>query len=173
MILIFNNNFMQFFIILFLYAINPSLSKIYSNLIEKNQICSQTTYDNTSITEECLNGPKIKTRILEYQTFDQYISSRNYKHNGLPFYTSLLVDTDFHNFWDFMDGGVIIIMLFIISIIFLIAWIPMIFCWKYQYCLFDECCTDTKHCRIFWNLLICLLLAAILSFIIVDIIFAE
>ena len=173
MILILKKNYILVFIILTFFFINPSLSKILSNIIENNQICSQTTYDNASITEECLNGPKKNTRILDYQTFDQYISSRNYKHNGLPFYSSLFVDTDFHHFWDFMDGGMIMIILFIISIIFFIAWIPMIFCWKFNCCLFDECCTNTKHCRIFWHLLIYILFAAILSFIIVDIIFAE
>ena len=168
-----NYSYFIYFLLLSFFLMNFSLSKIISNNIEINQVCSQATYDNTSINEECIIGPKKETRILEYETFDQYISSHKYKHNGLPFYTSLFVDTDFHNLKDFLDGGVIIIILFIIAIIFLIAWIPMIFCWKYKCCLFDECCTDKKCCKIFWNILIYFLFTSILSFILVCIIFAE
>ena len=163
----------NYFILLTVFLINFSSSKIISNKLETNQICSSTTYDNTSVTEECISGPKKEKRILQYSTYEEYMSSRNFKHNGLPFYSSLYVDTDFHDLGDFMDGGMIIIYFFIITLIFLIAWIPMIFCWKYRCCLFDESCTESKNCFIFWNVVTYVIFAAILSFIIVCIIFAE
>ena len=163
---------MKYFILL-TFIINFISSQIISNIYSSNQLCSLSTYDNRSITKECINGPKKETRILEYRTFDEYISSHSYKHNGLNFYTSLYVDTDYHNFWDFMDGGTIIIILFIIVIIFLIAWIPLICCWKYSCCLYDECCTDKKNLIIFWHIITYTLFGAILSFIIICIIFSE
>ena len=163
------SNIILTFILFFI--LNFSSAKI--NVFESNQICSLTTYDNASITEECIIGPKKKTRILQYATFEQYIDEHNYKHNGLPFYSSLYVDTDFHNFWDFMDGGMVIIVLFSIALILLIAWIPFICCWKYNCCIYDECCIDTLCFNTFWNVLTYILFAAILSFIIVCIIFAE
>lgn len=160
-------------IILIFFFVNLSSSITISNIYDSNKVCAITTYDNLSITEECLHGPKKKERILQYKTYDQFISAHHYKHNGLPFYSSFYVDTDFHHFWDFMDGGMTILIVFIITLIFLIAWIPFICCWKYTCCIFDECCIDKKYCIFFWNLLTYLLFAAILSFIIVCIIFAE
>ena len=149
------------------------LLTFFINIYSSNQECSLLAYDNRSITKECKNGPKKETRVLKYITFDEYISSHSYKHNGLNFYSSLYVDTDYHHFWDFMDGGTIIIILFIIFLIFLIAWIPLICCWKYSCCLYNECCTDSKNLIIFWHIITYLLFGASLSFIIVCIIFAE
>ena len=160
-----------FSLILTFFTFNFSSSKI--NIYNSNHICSLPIYDNTSIKEECILGPKKKTRILKYSNFEEYINKHNYKHNGLPFYSSLYVDTDFHNFWDFMDGGMVIIILFIIALILLIVWIPFICCWKYNCCIYDECCIDSSCCNIFWHILTYILFAAILSFIIVCIIFAE
>lgn len=163
----------NYFIIFFLILINLSTSKLISNVLVSNNLCSITTYDNKSVTEECINGPRKDTRIIKYSTFEQYISSRNYKQNGLAFYSSLYVDTDYHNLGDFMDGGILIIIFFIIALIFFLAWIPLIFCWRYRVCIFDECCIETRCCFIAWNIITYTLFAAILSFIIVCIIFAE
>lgn len=173
MILFLKNKF-SFFIYIENIIILSLLPNSFSySKIDINYLCSQPTYDNISITQECISGPPKTTRILQYETFDDYIAKHNYKHNGLPFYASLLVDTNYHNFWDFMDGGMVIILLLSISIILFIAWIPMIFCWKYECCIFDECCTDNKCCKIFLNILIYFLIIALLSFIIVCIIFSE
>ena len=167
----FSNKFIS--LILTFFVFDFSSSKLISNIYESNQICSLPTYDNTSITEECTIGPNKKTRILKYSTFEQYINDHRFKHNGLPFYSSLFVDTDFHNFYDFMDGGMVIIILFIIALICLIAWIPFICCWKYRCCIYDECCIDTQGCNIFWHLVTYILFAAIFSFLIVCVIFSE
>ena len=163
----------KIFIIIYILCFNLSTSKLISNRLEQNSLCSLSTYDNASVTKECKNGPKKDKRILQYQTFSQYISSNDYKANGLPFYTSFFVDTDLHNFWEFMDGGMYIIIMLIITIIFIIAWIPLIFCWYYKCCLFDDCLTNHKCCFVFWHVLTYTLFAAILSFIIVCIIFSE
>ncbi len=151
---------------------NLTSSKLFSDLLQSSTQCSIGNYDNTSITEECISGLKKNYRVLNYRTFELFYSSNNYKHNGLPFYASFYVDTDFHNFWDFMDGGMVIIILLSVSLIFLIAWIPMICCWKYRCCLFDECCTESKCCFIYWNLFAYILFAAILSCLIVCIFFS-
>ncbi len=164
-------NYNNIFILFILLIFNLS-SSVLSETKEQIQTCSLTTFDNTSITEECINGVNKYYRVLNYRTFELFYSSNNYKHNGLPFYASFYVDTDFHNFWDFMDGGMVIIILLSVSLIFLIAWIPMICCWKYRCCLFDECCTESKCCFIYWNLFAYILFAAILSCIIVCIFFS-
>ena len=164
-----NNNL---FILLILLIFNFSSFVSSKETIEQIQKCSLATFDNTSITEECVNGVNKFYRFLNYRTFELYSSSNNYKHNGLPFYASFYVDTDFHNFWDFMDGGMVIIILLCVSLIFLIAWIPMISCWKYRCCLFDECCIESKCCFIYWNLLAYILFAAVISCIVVCIIFS-
>ena len=88
---------MKYFILLTFIIIFTS-SKIITNIYSSNQLCSLLTYDNRSITKECKDGPKKETRMLNYRTFDEYISSNSYKHNGLHFYSSLYVDTDYHNF---------------------------------------------------------------------------
>ena len=158
---------------IFFLSFNIITTKTITNVQSSKQICSITTYDNTSVTEECLDGPKKDTRVLEYKTFEDYILDNSFKHNGLAFYSSLFVDTDYHNFGDFMDGGMVIIILFIIALILLIAWIPLICCWKHEVCLFDECCIENQCCFILWNIINYILLAAVLAFIIVSIIFAE
>ena len=158
---------------LFLFLLNIISIQSISNNQNSEQICLSTTYDNTSVTEECHSGPKKRTRILEYSTFNNYISDHSFKHNGLPFYSSLYVDTDYHNLGDFMNGGMVISFLFLITIILIAAWIPIICCWKHEVCIFDECFIPNNCCFILWNFIIYLFLAAILSFIIVAIIFAE
>ena len=161
------------FISIFILFI-PIISYKQISLVETSaQSCASTTYDNRSVTEECLDGPSKRTRIVEYRTFDAYILDHSFKHNGLPFYSSLYVDSDYHNLGDFMNGGMVIYVLLIISIILLVAWIPIICCWKYEVCLFDECCIQSNCCFIVWNFIIYVILAAVLSFIIVCIIFGE
>jgi len=161
------------FILIYIFSLTIISNKQISLAETSSQICSSTTYDNTSVTEECLYGPSKRNRIVEYRTFEEYILDHSFKHNGLPFYSSLYVDSDYHNLGDFMNGGMVIYVLLIISIILLAAWIPLICCWKYEVCLFDECFIQNNCCFILWNFIIYVVLAAVLSFIIVCIIFAE
>ena len=161
----------SFFLLILLFC--QTKCKDISFAESVNQICSLTTYDNKSVTDECLAGPSKKTRILNYQTFESYIQDHSFKENGLAFYSSLYVDTDFHNFGDFMNSGMVIYVLIIISIVLLAVWIPIICCWKHEVCLFDECCIRNNCCFILLNIFIYIILVAILSFIIVGIIFAE
>ena len=158
---------------LFLFIFSLIYCKEISYAQISNEKCSSTTYDNKSVTEECLDGPSKRSRVIQYRTFESYISDHSFKHNGLPFYSSLYVDTDFHNFGDFLNGGKVIIALIIVSIFLLAVWIPIICCWKHEVCLFDECCIMNKCCFILWNLIVYITLATVLSFIIVCIIFAE
>ena len=160
-------------ILFFLFFLKIISAKSTSFIQTSNQICSMTTYDNTSVTEECLAGPKKRSRNIEYTSFNSYMSDHSFKHNGLAFYSSLYVDTDYHNLGDFMNGGMVIYILFLITIILLVAWIPIICCWKNSVCIFDECIIRNNCCYIFFNFIIYVLLAAIMSFIIVCIIFAE
>ena len=161
------------FILIYIFSLTIISNKQISLAEASSQVCSSTTYDNTSVTEECLDGPSKRNRIVEYRTFEEYILGHSFKHNGLPFYSSLYVDSDYHNLGDFMNGGMVIYVLLIISIILLAAWIPLICCWKYEVCLFDECFIQNNCCFILWNFIIYVILAAVLSFIIVCIIFAE
>ena len=161
------------FILLFIILISQIQSLDTSLIQTSNQICSATTYDNTSVTDECYDGPSKRTRVLQYRTFSNYMTDHSFKSNGLPFYSSLYVDGDAHNLGDFMNGGIVIDIVLFISIALLVAWIPMLFCWKYRVCIFDECCIRSKCCFCFWNFIIYIILAAVLSFIIVCIIFAK
>ena len=161
------------FILIYIFSLTIISNKQISLTETPSQICSSTTYDNTSVTEECLDGPSKRNWIVEYRTFEEYILGHSFKHKGLPFYSSLYVDSDYHNLGDFMNGGMVIYVLLIISIILLAAWIPLICCWKYEVCLFDECFIQNNCCFILWNFIIYVVLAAVLSFIIVCIIFAE
>jgi hypothetical protein len=160
-------------ILIYIFSLTKISNKQISFAETSTQICSATTYDNTSVTDECLDGPSKRNRIVGYRTFEEYILDHSFKHNGLPFYSSLYVDSDYHNLGDFMNGGMVIYVLLIISIILLAAWIPIICCWKHEVCLFDECCIQNNCCFILWNFIIYVVLAAVLSFIIVCIIFAE
>ena len=161
------------FILLFIILLSKTHSFDTSLIQTSNQICSSTTYDNTSVTDECYDGPSKRTRVLQYRTFANYMSDHSFKSNGLPFYSSLYVDGDAHNLGDFMNGGIVIDIFLIISIVLLVAWIPILFCWKYQKCIFDECCIRSYGCFYLWNFIVYIFLAAVLSFIIVCIIFAE
>ena len=154
------------FILIYIFSLTIISNKQISLAEKSSQICSSTTYDNTSVTEECLDGPSKRNRIVEYRTFEEYILGHSFKHNGLPFYSSLYVDSDYHNLGDFMNGGMVIYVLLIISIILLAAWIPLICCWKYEVCLFDECFFQNNCCFILWNfIIVCIIFVLFVKFI--------
>ena len=161
------------FILLFILSLSKIKCVDTSFVQTSSQICSATTYDNKSVTDECLDGPSKRNRVVQYRTFANYMLDQSFKSNGLPFYSSLYVDGDAHNLGDFMNGGIVIDIFLIISIVLLVAWIPILFCWKYQVCIFDECCIRSYGCFYLWNFIVYIFLAAVLSFIIVCIIFAE
>jgi hypothetical protein len=129
--------------------------------------CSSTSYSKSDIENECSYGPSSYDRILKYSTFSNYIGNHDYHSNGLNYVTSLLVDSSTHHFGNFMNDGVGMIILYIIDGLFLLAWIPILCCWKKRCCLFDDCLYDNDCCLIFWHILTYFLAAAILSFLIV------
>ena len=132
-----------------------------------SDICATTSYSKSDIQDECDNGPSSYDRILKYKTFSNYISNHDYHSNGLNYVTSLLVDNDSHHFGNFMNDGVGMIILYIIDGLMLIAWIPLLCCWRKRCCLFDDCLYEDDCCIIFWHILTYFLAAAIFSFIIV------
>jgi hypothetical protein len=135
--------------------------------------CASTSYDKKEIQEECEDGPSSYDRVLKYGTFQVYISDHDYHSNGLNYVTSLFVDSDTHHFGNFMNDGVGMIILYIIDGLMLIAWVPLLCCWKKRCCIFDECLYEDDCCIIFWHILTYFLAAAILSFIIVVLCFGE
>ena len=138
-----------------------------------SDICATTSYSKSDIQDECDNGPSSYDRILKYKTFSNYISNHDYHSNGLNYVTSLLVDNDSHHFGNFMNDGVGMIILYIIDGLMLIAWIPLLCCWRKRCCLFDDCLYEDDCCIIFWHILTYFLAAAIFSFIIVVLCFGE
>ena len=135
--------------------------------------CATTSYDKKEIQEECEDGPNSYDRILKYTTFRNYILDHSYHSNGLNYVTSLFVDSDTHHFGNFMNDGVGMIILYIIDGLILIAWVPLLCCWRKRCCIFDECLYEDDCCIIFWHILTYFLAAAILSFIIVVLCFGE
>lgn len=135
--------------------------------------CATTSYSKSDIQDECVNGPSSYDRILKYQTFSKYILNHDYHSNGLNYVTSLLVDSNSHHFGNFMNDGVGMIILYIIDGLMLLAWIPLLCCWRKRCCLFDECLYEDDCCIIFWHILTYFLAAAIFSFIIVVLCFGE
>ena len=135
--------------------------------------CATTSYDKKEIQEECEDCPNSYDRILKYTTFRNYILDHSYHSNGLNYVTSLFVDSDTHHFGNFMNDGVGMIILYIIDGLILIAWVPLLCCWRKRCCIFDECLYEDDCCIIFWHILTYFLAAAILSFIIVVLCFGE
>jgi hypothetical protein len=135
--------------------------------------CATTSYDKKEIQEECEDGPNSYDRILKYTTFRNYILDHSYHSNGLNYVTSLFVDSDTHHFGNFMNDGIGMIILYIIDGLILIAWVPLLCCWRKRCCIFDECLYEDDCCIIFWHILTYFLAAAILSFIIVVLCFGE
>ena len=45
------------FILIYVFSLTIISNKQISLAETSSQICSSTTYDNTSVTEECLDGP--------------------------------------------------------------------------------------------------------------------
>ena len=135
--------------------------------------CATTNYIKSDIKDECDYGPSSYGRLLSYKSFSNYISSHSYHSNGLNYVTSLLVDDQTHNFGNFMNDGVGMIILYIIDGLMLLGWIPLLCCWRKRCCLFDECLYADECCVIFWHILTYFLSAAILSFLIVVLCFGE
>ena len=152
-----------------------SLNKIGDNYFISlaTATCATTSYDKKEIQEECEDGPSSYDRVLQYTSFWSYISDHNYHSNGLNYVTSLFVDNDTHHFGNFMNDGVGMIILYIIDGLILVAWIPLLICWRKRCCIFDECLYEDDCCIIFWHILTYFLAAAILSFIIVVLCFGE
>ena len=153
------------------YNINSKANYGFRSL--STETCASTSYSKSDIQDECDNGPSSYDRILKYKTFSNYISNHDYHSNGLYYVTSLLVDSDTHHFGNFMNDGVGMIILYIIDGLILLAWIPLLCCWRKRCCLFDDCLYEDDCCIIFWHILTYFLASAILSFIIVVLCFGE
>jgi hypothetical protein len=153
------------------YNINKKANYDFRFLSTEN--CATMSYSKSDIQDECDNGPSLYDRILKYKTFSNYISNHDYHSNGLYYVTYLLVDSDTNHFGNFMNDGVGMIILYIIDGLILLAWIPLLCCWRKRCCLFDDCLYEDDCCIIFWHILTYFLAAAILSFIIVVLCFGE
>ena len=140
---------------------------------ETSSNCATATYSKSDCESECESDLGNYEQILKYNSFSSYINNQDYNSNGLNYYTSLFVDSDYHNFANFLNDGAGMIILIIISIIILIVWIPIICCWKKRCCFFDECLIEDECCKVFWHITTYILAAAVLSFIIVCICFGE
>ena len=189
------NFYLIIYILITVISITKSDSiKIYENTLKTNQLnqkyninkkanydfrflstenCATMSYSKSDIQDECDNGPSSYDRILKYKTFSNYISNHDYHSNGLYYVTSLLVDSETHHFGNFMNDGVGMIILYIIDGLILLAWIPLLCCWRKRCCLFDDCLYEDDCCIIFWHILTYFLAAAILSFILVVLCFGE
>ena len=135
--------------------------------------CASTTYSKSDIQQECSDGPSSYDHVLKYRTFSSYISNHGHYSNGLNYVTSLLVDSDTHHYGNFMREGAGPIILYIISGLMLLGWIPIFICWRKRCCMFDDCLYGNDCCICFWHILTYFLAAAILSFLIVVLCFGE
>lgn len=162
------SKFLKFVIFFYLYCFTKSKLNIFTT--SSNSICSTSNHDKQSIKKECSDAPSYD-RMLDYKTFDEYTLDHLYDNDGLRFFASLYLDTNSHDFGDFFSNRTGIIILIVIAGIFIILWLPILFCWKERCGIFDDCINDTKCCYIFWNFLTYLLFAAVFSFIIVCIVF--
>ena len=150
-----------------------NIKETYDFLRKLSYTCATTSYSKSDIQEECSDGPSSFDRILKYRTFSNYISANDYSSNGLNYVTSLLVDSESHHFGNFMKNGAGVIILYIISGLMLLGWIPIFICWRKRCCMFDDCLYQNNCCIIFWHILTYFLAAAILSFLIVVLCFGE
>ena len=150
-----------------------NIKETYDFLRKLSYTCATTSYSKSDIQEECSDGPSSFDRILKYRTFSNYISANDYSSNGLNYVTSLLVDSETHHFGNFMKNGAGVIILYIISGLMLLGWIPIFICWRKRCCMFDDCLYQNNCCIIFWHILTYFLAAAILSFLIVVLCFGE
>jgi len=150
-----------------------NIKEKYNFLRQLSYSCATTSYSKSDIKEECDDGPSSFDRILQYNSFSNYISSHDYHSNGLYYVTSTFVDDDTHHFGNFMNDGVGIIILYIIDGLMILCWIPLICCWRKRCCLFDNCIYENDCCVIFWHILTYFLAAANLSFLIVVLCFGE
>ena len=157
-----------------------SLIEEHSNIKEKYNflrqllyLCATNSLSKSEIKEECSNGPSSYERILKYKTFSSYISNHDYYSNGLNYVTSLFVDSETHNFGNFMNEGAGIIILYIINGFMLLGWIPIFICWRYRCCIFDDCLYSNNCCVIFWHILTYFLALLVFIFLIVVLCFAR
>ena len=150
-----------------------NIKETYDFLRKLSYTCATTSYSKSDIQEECSDGPSSFDRILKYRTFSNYISANDYSSNGLNYVTSLLVDSETHHFGNFMKNGAGVIILYIISGLMLLGWIPIFICWRKRCCMFDDCLYQNNCCIIFWHILTYFLAAVILSFLIVVLCFGE
>ena len=144
---------------------NKNSNKIFRDLSSTS--CTTTTYSRSDVQEECDNGPSSYNRVLKYNSYSNYISSHSYHTNGLNYVTSLFVDNNSHHFGNFMNDGVGMIILYIIIVLLIIGWLPILLCFCKRCCLFDDCFYGDDCCIIFWHILTYFLAAAILSFLLV------
>ena len=108
---------MTIFFIILISSINSSLNEVtlnkeplniketYNYLRQLAYTCATTSYSKSQIQDECSYGPSSYDRILAYNSFSSYISGHDYHTNGLNYVTSLLVDSETHNFGNFMNDG--------------------------------------------------------------------
>ena len=147
--------------------------KFFESFAQSSSLCKSASYRKSNCDYECENGLGNYKKILKYSSFSSYINDQNFNSNGLNYYTSLFVDSEYHNFANFLNDGAGMIILMAISIIIIIVWIPIIICWRFKCCIFDECTLEDECCIIFWHIITYFLSAAVLSFIIVCICFGE
>ena len=140
---------------------------------ETSANCATATYSKSNCDYECENDLGNYEQILKYNSFSSYINNQDFNSNGLNYYASLFVDSEYHNFANFLNDGAGMIILIIIAIIIIIVWIPIICCWRKRCCLFDECLVEDECCKVFWHVTTYILAAAVLSFILVCICFGE
>ena len=178
-------NIITIFIIILISSINSSLNEVtlnkeplniketYNYLRQLAYTCATTSYSKSQIQDECSYGPSSYDRILAYNSFSSYISGHDYHTNGLNYVTSLLVDSETHNFGNFMNDGAGMIILYIIDGLMLLGWVPIFCCWRKRCVIFDDCLYGNDCCVIFWHILTYFLAAANLSFLIVVLVFGK
>ena len=178
----FKSNFNYFFLLLTLLFItrgnsilivNQSLNlkmfeEIYTTI---SPTCTITTFSRSNVDSECENDLGNYQKILGYNSFSSYINAQSFKTSGLNYHVSLFVDSEYHDFGDFLSIGLVI--LIIVAIIIILAWVPLLCCWRKRCCLYDECLVEDECCKIFWHVITYILAVIILTFLIVCVCFGD
>ena len=158
----------------FLELTQTNLDKIQDytleNLEEKTCFYYFQYYDNNKISNDCTKDPDTYKRITSYDSFTSFLNAYSYHSNTIEYIASLLVDDSYHGFNNMLKNGAGMIILIIIAGLIFIGWIPIMCCWKKSYCMFHRCATK-NDCILFWLIMSFIFFAAVLSFIIVCIIF--
>ena len=171
------NNLYYFLLLLTLSfpSINTVLttknSNIKSFLETSSTTCTATTFSRSNVDSECKSDLGNYQKVLKYNSFSSYINAQSFKTSGLNYHASLFVDSEYHDFGDFVSGGIII--LIIVAIIIILAWIPLLCCWRKRCCLYDECLVEDECCKVFWHVISYVLAAIILSFLFVCVCFGD